>query len=95
MESHDFERRRDELHAEWARLSGQKPFAWMLLVVGSALFVSNYLGVNEPTNNTLGALTLMAVIAGGVWLWMLRQKLNRNARRTRDNNQELDRRGEQ
>ena len=85
------ERRRDKLHSEWVKLDRQKPFAWLLFVAASALFVSNYLGVNEPINQTLGGLTFMGALAGAYWLWTLRKEANRIFRLSVENNKELDR----
>jgi len=87
-----FELKRDQLHAEWVKLDRQKPFAWILLVVSGVLFVSNYLGVNELTNQVLGGLTLMGVVAGGIWLWNIRKESDRISCLSMENNKELDRR---
>jgi hypothetical protein len=83
------DRRRDELHTEYSRLSRQKTYAWVLVVVAGFLLVSNFLGVHEPTNHTLGALCLMGLV-GGIWLHTVRGELARNRRRSVENNRELD-----
>lgn len=69
--------RRKELDAEWKRLDGQKMYPGLLMYAGGALFVGNLFGIEEPTNNTLGTITFMAFVAGGVWLWHLRKEQNR------------------
>jgi hypothetical protein len=76
------ERLRDELQKEYSHLSNQQTGAWTLIGVSAILFISNMLGVNEPTNNTLGGITLAGVIGGGIWLYTVRSELARNLRRS-------------
>jgi hypothetical protein len=84
------ERLRDELHGEYSRLSKLQTGAWVLIGVSAAIFISNMLGVDEPTNRTLGAIALGGVIGGGVWLHTLRSELTQNLRRSIENTRELD-----
>jgi hypothetical protein len=74
----------DDRQREWSRLREQKGYAGCLAFVGGALFIANLLGVEEPTNNTLGGLTLIMLIAGCVWLWHLHQDMRRIVRRDLD-----------
>jgi hypothetical protein len=76
------ERLRDELQKEYGQLSRQRTGAWALVAVSGVLFVSNYFGVNEPTNGTLGGITLAGIVGGGIWLRHLHRELDRNARRS-------------
>jgi hypothetical protein len=84
------ERLRDELHKQYSRLSSQQTAAWGIVIVSGLLFVSNFLGADEPTNRTLGGLTLMGIAGGGIWLHTLRGELARNLRRSLENSRELD-----
>jgi hypothetical protein len=85
-----YERLRDDLQKEYSLLSGQKTMAWMLFICSGLLFVSNFFGVDERPNRTLGAITLIGVIGGGFWLYKLRNELGRNLRRSIENNRHLD-----
>jgi hypothetical protein len=88
MMKRNYNDRRDELHTEYRRLSRQKTYAWVLVVVAGFLLVSNFLGVHEPTNHTLGALCLMGLVGGGIWLHTVRGELARNRRGSVENNRE-------
>jgi hypothetical protein len=84
------ERLRDELQKEYSRLSNQRTGAWALIGVSGIIFVSNMLGVAEPTNQTLGGITLAGVIGGGIWLHTVRSELARNLRRSVENSRLVD-----
>lgn len=73
---------RDELQKQYGRLSGKKTGALALVSISATLFISNLLAVNEPTNSTLGAISLSGVIGGGIWFQQLRSELKRNLRRS-------------
>jgi hypothetical protein len=84
----DYEQRRNELDSEWRRLNAQKPYAWLLFLAGGALFISNFFGVNEPTDSVLGGITLAAVAAGAFWLWNLRKEIDRVIRLSVENDKQ-------
>lgn len=79
MDRRNYDQRlRDQLQEEYNRLSHQQTGAWVIVGVSAALFISNMLGVDEPTNRTPGGLTLAGIIGGGIWLYSVRAELARN-----------------
>ena len=85
MAANYYEERGGKLHREWVSLSEKKPYAWILIVAGGGLFVSNMLGTEGPPNNTLGAITIGAFGVGCVWLWNIRKEMDAIIRRSVEN----------
>ena len=72
--------RRAAVEIERKRLDRQQPFAWLLVVIGGALFIANYLGMAGTPNLTFETICMIVVLAGGFWLWHLRSEKARNSR---------------
>jgi hypothetical protein len=81
MASHHRERR-VMLQTEQKLLARQKPFAWLLILIGGALFLRNYLGIIGKPNITIETICMIVVLMGGFWLWHLRSEKELISRRS-------------
>jgi hypothetical protein len=64
MARHHLERRAANEN-EQKRLDQQKPFAWLLLATGGALFLGNYLGIIGNPNLIVETICMIVVLMGG------------------------------
>ena len=72
----------DEFEANWAEfneLSDQKPLAWVVALAGGGLFMGGTIFGNPEIGYPLGGFGSLVGVVGGVWLYNIREKLNRNA----------------
>jgi hypothetical protein len=75
------QKERDELDKEWSRLSDRKPYAGVLIFAGAVVTIANIFETSGPTNYLLGAIALVALLAGGFWLWEIHREQDRILRR--------------
>lgn len=64
-----YEKLREEIYRDWNKAIQYRVHAWWLTISGIFLLVYNVSGYYEHPNHMLGVVSLIVILAGGIWLW--------------------------